>query len=291
MTATSAPGLRVRAHRPARLRTLLLLAGAVLVTAFFIVPIIWLLAGAFRPTQETFATSSPLTWRTFVPHEWTLNNFQRALDAGFARNVGNSIVVAALTVALGLVCCALAAFALAVIDFPGRELVFGVVVVSFLVPFEAVAIPLAQSFRGWGLGNTVTGLVLPGLGNGLAVFTLRQNFLGIPRELREAATVDGAGWWRIFLRVYLPLSRPALIGAGLILFLFQWQAYLWPVLVTSDPVRDLAPVSIARTFGAFANDYGKVFAETVIIAVIPALILLALQRYFVASIASTGTKE
>ena len=131
----------------------------------------------------------------------------------------------------------------------------------------------------------------PGLGNGLAVFTLRQFFLGIPPSLAEAAHVDGASWPRIFWSVYLPLTRPAMIGAGLILFLFQWQAYLWPILVTSTDSLDLAPVAIAKSFGAFSTDYGRVFAETAVLAVIPAVVLLSLQRYFVTSVASSGSKE
>lgn len=165
------------------------------------------------------------------------------------------------------------------------------VVLSFLIPFEAIAIPLSRTVSDWGLANTLIALILPGLGNGLAVFTLRQFFLGIPRSLSEAAHLDGAGWFRIYRSIYLPLTRPALIGAGLILFLFQWQAYLWPILITSTQAMDLAPVAIAKSFGAFSTDYGRVFAETAILAVIPAVILLALQRYFVTSVASTGSKE
>jgi multiple sugar transport system permease protein/putative chitobiose transport system permease protein len=123
------------------------------------------------------------------------------------------------------------------------------------------------------------------------VYSLRQFFLGVPRGLAEAAHLDGAGWGRIFWRIYLPLCRPALVGAGLILFLFQWQAYLWPILVTTQDKLDIAPVAIAKTFGAFSTDYGRVFAETACLAVIPAVVLLALQRYFIASVASTGSKE
>jgi len=185
----------------------------------------------------------------------------------------------------------LAAFALAALDFPGRSVIFGIVVLSFLVPFEAIAIPLAHTFSDWGLTDSVTALVIPGLGNGLAIFTLRQFFLGIPPSLTEAARMDGANWFGIFLRIYLPLTRPALIGTGLILFLFQWQAYLWPILITTNDRNDVAPVAIAKTFNALSTDYGRVFAETAVLAIIPAVVLLALQRYFVTSVASTGSKE
>jgi multiple sugar transport system permease protein/putative chitobiose transport system permease protein len=218
------------------------------------------------------------------PRDWTLANIQSAISNGFLLNIGNSLLIAAVTVVGGLAISAMSAFALAVIPFRGRSLTFSAVVLSFLVPFEAIAIPLSQTFGQWGLSNTLIALVLPGLGNGLAVFNLRQFFLGVPASLTEAATLDGAGWFRIFWSVYLPLSRPALVGSGLILFLFQWQAYLWPVLVVSSQQLDLAPVAIAKSFGAFSSNYGQVFAETAVLAIIPAVVLLALQRYFVASI-------
>jgi len=264
---------------------------AVGISLAFLVPVLWLIASTFRTATETFASSSPLSWDVLWPKDFTLVNLQSAVDSGFMTALGNSLLVAAVTVVVGLGISAAAAFALAVIPFKGRSVVFTIVVLSFLVPFEAIAIPLSRSFSEWGLTNTLLALILPGLGNGLAVFTLRQFFLGIPHSLSEAAHLDGANWFRIFWSIYLPLTRPALIGAGLILFLFQWQAYLWPILVTSNASLDLAPVAIAKSFGAFSTDYGRVFAETAILAVIPAVVLLVLQRYFVTSVASTGSKE
>jgi multiple sugar transport system permease protein/putative chitobiose transport system permease protein len=268
-----------------------LTALAIVISLLFLVPVLWLLASTFRTQTETFASSDPISWSVIWPRHWTLANIESALSNGFLRNIGNSLLVAAITVIGGLAVSAMSAFALAVIPFRGRTLTFSVVVLSFLVPFEAIAIPLSQSFGQWGLNNTLLALILPGLGNGLAVFNLRQFFLGVPTSLTEAATIDGAGWFRIFWSVYLPLSRPALIGSGLILFLFQWQAYLWPVLVVSNQQLDLAPVAIAKSFAAFTSNYGQVFAETAVLAIIPAIVLLALQRYFVASISATGSKE
>jgi multiple sugar transport system permease protein/putative chitobiose transport system permease protein len=278
------------AHRWDGLGRAARLALAVAVTAFFVLPLVWLVASALRPASETLGPAASLSWRAFWPHGATLDNFQHMIDTGFLRNLGNSLLVAGATVVGGLVVCSMAAFALAVIDFPGRGVVFGVIVVSFLIPFEAIAIPLSDAFRGWGLANSYAGLILPGIGNGLAIFTLRQHFLGVPRELREAAEIDGAGWLRVFWDIYLPLSRSALIGAGLILFLFQWQSFLWPVLVVDSDTMDLAPVTLAKTFGAFTNDYGRTFAEAVAISAIPAALLLALQRYFVASMKTSGSK-
>jgi putative chitobiose transport system permease protein len=269
----------------------LLTALAIVISLLFLLPELWLIASTFRTSNETFASSSPLSWAVLWPQHWTLVNIRSAIDSGFLLNLGNSLLVAAVTIVVGLGISAMSAFALAVIPFRGRAATFSIVVLSFLVPFEAIAIPLSQSFSQWGLTNTMLALILPGLGNGLAVFTLRQFFLGVPTSLAEAAELDGAGWWRVFWSVYIPLSRPALIGASLILFLFQWQAYLWPILVVSNQNLDLAPVAIAKSFGAFTTNYGQVFAETAVLAIIPAIVLLALQRFFVASVATSGTKE
>jgi ABC-type glycerol-3-phosphate transport system permease component len=219
-----------------------------------------------------------------------LANFGRLLGGSFGRAIINSAGVTAATVIIGLAICATAAFALAVLEFPGRSVVFGLMVVSFLIPFDAIAIPLTTIFRNAGLQNSYIGLILPGIGNGFAVFLLRGFFQGIPIELAEAARVDGLGWWGLFLRIYLPLSKPALIGAGLILFVFQWQSYLWPLLIAPDPQYRVAPVAIAQLAGEHGVDFGGIFAGAVVTAGIPLVILLFFQRYFTESLASSGLK-
>jgi putative chitobiose transport system permease protein len=227
---------------------------------------------------------------TLIPRGVTFQNFTRLFGGDFSRAIVNSVVVTTASVLAGLALCAPAAFALAVLRFPGRSAVFAIMVVSFLIPFDAIAIPLASIFRGAGLGDSYLGLILPGIANGFAVFLLRGFFLGIPTELAEAARVDGFGWWRIFWLIYLPLSKPALIGAGLILFVFQWQAYLWPLLIAPDPSMKVAPVAIAQFAGQYGVDFGRIFAGSVLTAIVPLLVLLFFQRYFTQSVSSSGVK-
>ncbi len=166
-----------------------------------------------------------------------------------------------------------------------------VMVISFLIPFDAIAVPLYGIMRMMNLQNTYTGLILPGIGNGLAVFLLRQFFLGIPKELREAAFVDGMGWFGIYWRVYLPLSGPAMLSAALILFVFQWQAYLWPLLIAPAPDYKVAAVAIAQFSAEYNPNFGLIFAASLVISVIPMIVLTVLQRYYSTSVASTGGKE
>jgi len=267
------------------------LAIAIAASAAAMLPLIWAGVSALRPSAEIFQYLSPLSIRTLVPTQITFDNIVALWSGPFARAMFNSALVTALTVAIGLVICSMAAFALAALNYPGRSVVFTAMIVSFLIPFDSIAVPLSQVFRDLDLQNSYAGLILPGIGNGLAVFLLRQFFLGIPRELSEAAMVDGLGWFGIFTKIYLPLSKPAMIGAGLILFVFQWQAYLWPLLIAPNPDYHVASVAIASFAGQYDVDYGQMFGGAVFTALLPMGVLLVFQRYFIASFASTGSKD
>lgn len=273
--------------KPGLLRT----GATILITLLFFLPLWWVTISAFRPDQEIFRFLSPLTIETVFPLTWTLDSVVALWQSPFARAIANSLIATGATVVIGLMVCASAAFVLAVIKFPGRGIVFTIMIVSFLIPFDAIALPLYVILRGFDLQNTFTGLILPGLGNGLAVFMLRQFFMGVPKELGEAAMIDGLGWFGIFTRIYLPLSGHALIGAALILFVFQWQAYLWPLLIAPAPDLKVAAVAIAEFSTSFDISYGLIFAGAFFVSAIPMVILVGFQRFFAASVASTGGKE
>lgn len=262
-----------------------------LIGLLFFLPLYWIAVSALRPEDDIFRYIADLGIWTVLPNRLTFQNITALWGSAFGRAIVNSLVVALLTVVVGLAVCAPAAFALAVIDFPGRSLVFGAMIISFLIPFDAIAPPLYFVLRELGLQDTFTGLVLPGVGNGLTVFLLRQFFAGIPRELCDAAKVDGMGWFAIFWRVYLPLSRPALVSGALILFIFQWQAYLWPLLIAPSNDYKVASVAIAQYTSVFDVNYGLTFAGALFISLIPMVILTVMQRFYTRSVASTGGKE
>jgi putative chitobiose transport system permease protein len=263
---------------------------AVLLATVFILPALWILGGSLRPSGEIFGSISPLSWRTLIPSSVSLDNYISLLSGGFATALANSFVASILAVAVGLALSALASYALAVLSFRGRSAVFAFVVVSFMVPFEAIAIPLSQQFGDWGLTNTVVGLVLPAIGNGLAIFNLRQYFLSLPDSLREAARIDGASEIRILWSIYVPNSGSALTNSGLLIFLGQWTSYLWPLLVINEQDRQVAPVALAKTFGEYSTDFGQNFAGAVMLALVPALLMFAMQRFFGGIAMSSGEK-
>jgi putative chitobiose transport system permease protein len=279
------------AHRPSRLTTVALTVLAGVLAIFFALPLLWTFTSSLRPGVEIFEHLSPFGVESVVPTELHLENYTALINGDFGRAVANSLFVSAVTVVLGLVISAMAAFAFSALRFRGRGVLFAVVVLTFLIPFDAIAIPLSDQFRGWGLDNTYTGLILPGVANGFAIFVLRQFFLGIPRELYEAARIDGLSALQILWRIYVPLSRPALIGAGLMLFLGQWQAYVWPLLIGTEPDKQLAPIALANLRGQFEVDFGQLFAGSLVLTAIPMVLLLVFQRHFTQSISTSGTKE
>jgi putative chitobiose transport system permease protein len=275
---------------PRRFTRGLFLVIAIIAAIIAVAPLWWILVSSFRTSTQIFATMSPLSWKTFWPTSPTLANYVNIFASPVTRAVVNSLIVTALTVVAGLVVNSMAAFALSALRVRGQTAVFTIVVLSFMIPFDAVSVPLANLTQQVNLDNTFLALVLPGVGNGLAIFLLRQFFLGIPREFVEAARLDGANSWTIYTRLYLPMSRGALTAAGLILFIFQWQAFIWPLLVTSTPNMTVGAVALGELFGEYTVDWGQVFAAAVLLTVIPTLIVLGFQRYLATSLTQGGSK-
>jgi len=265
-----------------RFRTNWLLTIVAAVIAFiFIIPAIWLIVGTFRPNNEILSTMSTFGWDLIIPSRLTLENYHHLfVDLGFGVALWTSLFTSVTTVCVGLFLASLAAYALGVLNFPGRGFVFSLVIISFMMPFDAIAIPLSQLFTTWGLANTYAGLILPGIANGLAIFSLRQYFMGIPKSFRESAMIDGASEPRILLSIYLRLSAPALINSALLIFIGSWTAYLWPLLIVSENNLQPAPIALARTFGEHGANYAQNFCGSIILSLVPAIAIFALQRHF-----------
>ncbi|GAB3556039.1 carbohydrate ABC transporter permease [Spelaeicoccus albus] len=289
---TALPQRRSGSRRRQRiLMTVLLTILAVAVSVLFVLPAVWMLFGSLAPGNSVISNVSPLSWHTLIPRKWTLSNYRELFGAlGFLRPMFNSLFVTFASVAIGLALSAPAAYALAVVRFRGREVIFSLLVIGFMIPFEAIAIPLAHVFTDWNLDNTYVALILPGIGNGLAIFNMRQSFLGVPASLREAAVIDGASDFRILSRIYIPLNGTTMINSGLLIFMGQWTAYLWPLLIVSSDSKQIAAVALARTYTSSLFDFGQLFAAALVISIVPAVVLFVLQRHFSISIATSGER-
>jgi multiple sugar transport system permease protein len=260
------------------------LAVALLLT---VVPFLWMLLGSFKPEAELQRV--PPTWWPETP---TLQNYRELFDRlNFPRFFGNSVLVAVAVTAGNLVFCSMVGYALAKLDFAGKRVLFALVLGMLMVPGVVTFVPLFVLVSNLGLVNTYPGLILPFLVTPLGVFLMRQFIAGLPDQLIEAARIDGAGEWRIFSRVILPLCGPPLATLGLLTFLSSWNNFLWPLVVAQSEDKYTLPVALALySVGQNATRYGLLMAGAVVIIIPVVALFIALQRYFVESVATTGIK-
>lgn len=265
--------------------------GYILVALVFVFPLWFALSSSLRPADDIFRYSRPFTLQALYPTEPTLAAYREVfVTMGFGRAILNTFIVAAATVVIGIVIAALAGFAFARIEFPGRNVLFVLTVVTFMVPFEGIAIPLYDLVGQLGWIDSYAALIAPGVANGVAIFLFRQFFSEIPQDLVDAARLDGAGWLTVLVQIFLPLSWPVVIGASLLLFLFQWESFLWPLIAVRSEQYKVVQVALADFQLQFQTLWDQLFAASVVAAVIPLLILLPLQRYYVRSLVGTGIK-
>ena len=259
---------------------------------FTLLPLLWSLAASFTPQTQIFANLTPFTWRALFPEDLTLDAYRTLLtNSNFLRALGNTFFLCFVNVVGGLAFNSLAGFAFTFFEFPGKRVLMALVFVSFLVPFDAIVIPLYSIVSGIGLTNSFQALILPVLASGGLVFMFRQFFVDTPKELIEAARIDGLSWFGIYARIVLPLSVPVLISAGLFLFLAQWESYFWPLLVANRPEYQVVQVAIANFNTQYITRWDVQLAGSMFTLILPTILLAFLQRYYVASQAASGSKE
>ncbi len=260
----------------------------VVVTALWGAPILWMLVTSIKPESEIYAY--PPAW---IPDQPTLEAygalFQRFPMLTWFRN---SAVVGILTTVLTLAVDALAAYPLARMQFPGRRVIMGVIFATFLLPYELLFVPLFLGLNSYGLVDSIFSLTVPASANAFGVFLLTQFFQAVPRELEDAATMDGCGRFGFFWRILLPLTKPGLATVAIFTFVASWNNFFWPLIATnSDETRTL-PVGLATLVGGAGMSMKQsVLMASAVVATLPtAIFFLALQRHFVRGIAATGIK-
>ncbi len=270
------------------LQRVILYAIMILVSLIFLLPILWMISTSLKPTSQLF--SQQIEW---IPKTFTLDNYARLFSneqTPVARWFLNSLIIATMSTVLTLVVASLAAYAYARMDFPGRRLIFGIMLMTLFVPGFMFIIPNFLTINFLHLINNWGGVILPGLGGVFGVFFLRQFFEGLPKDLEEAAMIDGANQFQIFYMVVLPLSRSALATLAVITFLASWNDFLWPFLILKDRVLQTLPPGLNTLKSSYTAEYGLIMAGAVVVAIPVLLLYLILQRYIVQSIASTGLK-
>jgi ABC-type glycerol-3-phosphate transport system permease component len=268
------------------MRTLLI----VIYGLFSITPLLWMLVGSFSTDASIFANSTPFSLRAFVPYPFTLEGYKLLIASGFFRALQNTVIVTLGALILGLFVNSLAGYTFAIFNFPGKGLLFALVMVTMALPPDVLAIPLFTLIYGIGWVGTLQALILPAVASGFTIFLLRQAVLGIPRSLIDASRIDGLGWFQIYWRIALPLISGSLIGGGLILTISIWQSFLWPLLVGSTLAAELIQVSLAYFQQEHTTLWNAIFAGSAIAVAVPTVLLGVMQRHFRPSLLTSGNK-
>lgn len=255
-------------------------------------PFVYLLSPSFRQSVELF--SYPPDW---IPNSFYTGNFETILnETSYLRWGLNTLIFATSVTVITLIIDTMAGYAFARLHFPGRTLLFALVLATLMIPTAVVIAPLyimVSNLPGWTQSgiNTYPALILPMVVSPLGVFMMRQFISTLPEGLVEAARLDGAGEWRIFSRIVLPLMKPAIVVLGIFTFMFQWVNFLWPLVITTTDDMKTLTVGIASLQGQFVTDWGVISAAAIMTMVPVLIIFLIFQKWFVQASMAGALKQ
>jgi len=280
--------LYLRAERGTTSRIFSVVGAVLIVIAavFVVFPFIWMVLTSFRTQEEIF--SSP---GNIIPGAFNIEAYQRIWsELPFARLFLNSVIFAGGATIVSVFVDSLAAYALARLDFPGKTIAFYVVLATLMVPYQITLVPLFQTVFDLHWLNTYQGLIVPRATTAFGIFLLRQFFVSVPRDLDAAARIDGAGEFRVYWSIMLPLAKPALATLAVFQFMNNWNDFLWPLVITSSDDMRTLPAGLTLFSGQFVVEHAVLMAGATISLLPLAIAFFFAQRYFVQGIATTGIK-
>ncbi len=273
--------------------------GRIVLSLAFGLPLLFMIVSGFKPDNQIFGDLTSLN--AFLPvGDISFDNYSAVFDrVPFGTFIANSVLISVVTVVLGLIVNSLAAFALARLQFRGKKILLTLIIATLIVPFETLALPLLWwvnklpwlDANGFSLGwlDTYQVQILPFVANAFSIYLFYQFFDSIPKELDEAATVDGAGWFLIYRKIVMPLSGPAIATVAILTFLPAWNSYLWPLMVVQS--EELRPAMVGIDYFKQLNvSWGQIMAYASMITIPVLALFIAFQRAFINSIASSGVK-
>jgi multiple sugar transport system permease protein len=293
-TASTSDRIVVAKRRPVRpsrvVKAVIIYALCAIGVFIAIGPFVWMLSTSFKLPQD-IVTLQP----TFIPNPFVLDNYEYLLNNGilpFLSFLGNSSYITILVVVGRLVFCSLAAYGFARLEFPGKNLAFGMLLAALMVPEMLMTLPLYGTYVQLGLIDTHFPLIVPPiLANTFGVFLMRQFFMSVPKDYEEAALLDGAGHVRIFVSIMLPMAKPALATLAVLTFVNVWNDFFMPLIYLSDVNKFTLPVGLSFFQSQSGTEYGPLMAGATI-AILPTVVLFVIaQRYFTQGIAMTGLKS
>lgn len=268
------------------------------IAVIFLVPLLWTLITSFKTPDRIF-TNTP----EWMPNPATLQAYWNILDPRgavtsqgyfidpFGRYMLNSLIVASSVTAGNLLLCSMGAYAFSHLRFPGRNILFSLCLISLLFPESSKIVPRFIIVRQFGWVDTYLGLIMPNINGAIALFLLRQYFLSIPRELEDAAKVDGASSWKRFWTIILPNAKPALVTVFVLVYQGTWNQFLWPLIVTNSPKLRVATIGLKYLAGNAFMMYNVLMAGAILSLLPITILFIFLSKYYVRGISLTGLKE
>lgn len=273
-------------------RKLLMYILLTVIALVFMFPLIWMLVSSFKDDAGIFSDITGL--KAFLPSfkAEVFFNYQEVLGRiPLVKAMLNSLSYIVVVIVLGLIVNSMAGYAFARLDFPHKNLIFSMLLAVMVIPAQTVMLPQFSIIYKMGLSNSYLALILPAIASPMYIFLFRQNFLGIPESIEEAAKLDGASALRIFFQLIMPLAKPIYATVTILVFIALWNDFVWPVMVISDTGKQTIQMALSSLFSISPVNYGNVMAGLTIVTIPVLIIFLSLQKYYVAGVASTGAKN
>lgn len=263
-----------------------------MIALVFMFPLIWMLVSSFKDDAGIFSDITGL--KAFLPSfkAEVFFNYQEVLGRiPLVKAMLNSLSYIVVVIVLGLIVNSMAGYAFARLDFPHKNLIFSMLLAVMVIPAQTVMLPQFSIIYKMGLSNSYLALILPAIASPMYIFLFRQNFLGIPESIEEAAKLAGASALRIFFQRIMPLAKPIYATVTILVFIALWNDFVWPVMVISDTGKQTIQMALSSLFSISPVNYGNVMAGLTIVTIPVLIIFLSLQKYYVAGVASTGAKN
>ena len=273
-----------------RLSTTLGYIALLLLGFFFLFPTVVMLVLSLQPDETLITQDMGSIWM-FIPRALSSQNYADVFErVNFPLAFGNSLLIVGLTIVFGLFFNSLIAYSLARIQWKGRNIVLASVVALMIIPFEAIAVPLLKVVNEFGWLNSYHVQIIPFIADAFSIFLFYQFFIGIPKDLEEAAFVDGASRFRMYWQIIVPLSLPVFATVSILQFIFKWGMLLWPLMVTRGPQFMPLPLAMNTLYGQAPFLWGDRFAFAALMTLPTLAVFLIFQKWFVRSVASSGVK-
>ena len=264
-----------------------------LLAVFFMFPLIWMIVSSFKNDSQIFSDISSV--KAFALPAFNNNYFYNYFDClkqlPIIKSMINSFFYIGVIIIFSLIVNSLAGYGFARLDFPGKKILFTILLSLMIIPAQTIMLPLFSIVYKLGWINSYLGLIIPVIANPFYIFLFRQTFLGLPKEIEEAARLDGANQYTIFAKIIMPLAKPIYATVAIMIFVATWNDFIWPVMVISDPSKQTIQMALSSLFSIQPINYGRVMAGLTFVTIPVLVIFLKMQKYYVQGIVGSGSKN